>query len=160
MSRVGYGEDRRRAPRAMRLLENPMRMLSKTLFAAALACAASPAFAQKAPAAAPVSPTSSDIRCMLAMGAIASNPNSRQAATLGAYYFQGRISARAPTLDLPTAMKAEVARLDQAAMQNEAKRCVALVNQASQTMQAVQAAFAKPVTVPATPGAPAAPAPK
>jgi H+/gluconate symporter-like permease len=138
-----------------------MRTLSKTLFAVALACAASPALAQKAPApAAAVTPTASDIRCMLAMGAIASNPNSRQAATLGAYYFQGRISARAPTLDLPSAMKAEVARLDQATMQNEAKRCVALVNQASQTMQTVQAAFAKPVAVPPTGAAPAAPTPK
>lgn len=130
----------------------PMKSLPKILLAAALICAASPAVAQKAAApAGAVSPTSSDIRCMLAMGAIASNANSRQAATLGAYYFQGRISARAPNLDLPAAMKAEVARLDPATMQNEAKRCVALVNQASQTMQSVQAAFAKPVPVPAAP---------
>jgi len=41
--------------------------------------------------------------------------SGRVAATLGAYYFQGRISARAPNLDLPVAMKAEVARLDAAA---------------------------------------------
>jgi len=132
-----------------------MKTLPNVLFAVALTCAASSAFAQRASAAAPASPTASDIRCMLAMGAIASNPNSRQAATLGAYYFQGRISARAPNLDLPVAMKAEVARLDAAAMQNEAKRCVALVNQASQQMQQVQAAFAKPITVPAAPAAPA-----
>ena len=137
-----------------------MRTFTKTLFAVALACAASPAFAQKAAPAAAVTPTASDIRCMLAMGASASNPYSRQAATLGAYYFQGRISARAPGLDLPSAMKAEVTRLDQAAMQNEAKRCVALVNQASQTMQSAQAAFAKPGNAPATPAAPAAAAPK
>jgi len=118
--------------------------------------AASQAAAQAKPA---DSALSGDLRCMLAMGAIASNPESRQAATLGAFYFEGRINARAPNLDLPAAMKAEVAHLNQAAMQSEAKRCTALVNQASQKMQSVQAAFSKPVTVPAAP-APPTPAPK
>jgi hypothetical protein len=140
-------DDRGPAALSKECQEAPMRTFAKTLLAVGLACAATPALAQKA--AAPVTPTTSDIRCMLAMGAIASNPESRQAATLGAFYFEGRINARAPTLNLPVAMKAEVARLDQATMQNEAKRCTALVNQASQTMQAVQAAFSKPVSVPA-----------
>jgi hypothetical protein len=128
-----------------------MKMVSTASAALLLIGAASGAAAQARP---PASALTGDVRCMLAMGAIATNPSSRQAATLGVYYFEGRISARAPGLDLPAAMKAEVVKLNQVEMQNEAKRCSALVNQAAQTLQTVQAAFSKPVTVPAAPATP------
>ena len=126
-----------------------MKMVSSALAALLLIGTGSGATAQPAH-----NPVTEDVRCMLAMGAIASNPKARQAATLGVYYFEGRISARAPGINLPAAMKAEVAQINGKEMQNEARRCSALVNQAAQTMQAVQAAFSKPVTVPAAPAPP------
>ncbi len=137
-----------------------MRTLPKLLAVIALAGAAFPAAAQKPPAAAPAAPTTgvtSDVRCLLTMGALASNKASQQAATLGVYFFQGRISARAPGLDLPAALKVEVARMGPTELQNEAKRCAALVQQAAQSLQAAQASFSGPV---APPSAPAPPSPK
>lgn len=138
-----------------------MRVLYKALAAAALLAAASPAAAQKAPSRAPAAGASGvtgDIRCLLTMGALASNKANQQAATLGVYFFEGRISARAPGLDLPAALKAEVARMGSADLQTEAKRCAALVSQAAQALQAAQATFSGPVKMPGA--APATSAPK
>jgi hypothetical protein len=142
-----------------------MRTLSKALAAVVLLGAASSAAAQSAaqkPARAPAAPTTGvtgDVRCLLTMGALASNKANQQAATLGVYFFEGRISARAPTLDLTTALKAEVARMGPADLQTEAKRCAALVQQAAQALQAAQAGFSGPVQAPGTAPAPTAPAP-
>jgi hypothetical protein len=108
-----------------------------------------------------------DVRCLLTMGALASNQANQQAATLGVYFFEGRITARAPTLDLTSALKTEVARMGPADLQSEAQRCGSLMRQAAQSLQAAQASFSGPVSTPgaAPPGAtppaarPATPAP-
>jgi hypothetical protein len=143
-----------------------MRTLSKALTAAALLAAASPAAAQRAPAkpaaaTAPITGVTGDVRCLLTMGALASNKANQQAATLGVYFFEGRISARSPGLDLTTALKTEAARMGPPELQAEAKRCAALVQQAAQALQSAQANFSGPVTAPgAAPAAAAAsPAP-
>jgi hypothetical protein len=143
-----------------------MRTLSKALAAAALLAAASPAAAQRAPArppaaAAPTTGVTGDVRCLLTMGALASNKANQQAATLGVYFFEGRLSARSPGLDLTTALKTEAARMGPPELQSEAKRCAALVQQAAQALQSAQANFSGPVTAPgAAPAAPpASPAP-
>ena len=141
-----------------------MRTLSKAATAIALLIAAAPAAAaQKAPthapaAGAPATGVTSDVRCLLTMGALASNKANQQAATLGVYFFEGRINARAPTLDLTTALKTEAARMKPADLQTEARRCAALVQGAAQSLQAAQASFGTPAPPP--PGAgPTAPAP-
>ena len=139
-----------------------MRTLSKALAGVALLAAASPAAAQRAPAhppaaAAPATGVTGDVRCLLTMGALASNKAKQQAATLGVYFFEGRISARSPGLDLTSALKTEAARMGPAELQSEAKRCAALVQQAAQALQSAQAGFAGPVTAPSP--APASPAP-
>jgi hypothetical protein len=145
-----------------------MRTLSKALTAILLLGAASPAAAaaQKAPApgaaAGLTTGVTGDVRCLLTMGALASNKANQQAATLGVYFFEGRISARAPSLDLTAALKTEVARMGPADLQSEAQRCGSLVRQAAQSLQAAQASFAGPPPTPgaAPPAAAPAPTPK
>ena len=141
-----------------------MKTLSKALTAILLLGAASPvtAAAQKAapapgPAAGLTTGVTGDVRCLLTMGALASNKANQQAATLGVYFFEGRITARAPTLDLTAALKTEVARMGPADLQSEAQRCGALVRQAAMSLQAAQASFSGPVSTPGA--APATPAP-
>ncbi|MDB5496635.1 MAG: hypothetical protein JWP28_666 [Phenylobacterium sp.] len=140
-----------------------MRTLSKALTVILLLGAASPVAAavQKAPApggaAGLTTGVTGDVRCLLTMGALASNKANQQAATLGVYFFEGRITARAPTLDLTAALKTEVARMGPADLQSEAQRCGSLVRQAAQALQAAQASFSGPVSTPGA--APATPAP-
>ena len=145
-----------------------MRTLYKALAAVALLAAATPAAAQRAPArpaaaaaAAPTTGVTGDVRCLLTMGALASNKANQQAATLGVYFFEGRISARSPGLDLTAALKTEAARMGPPELQAEAKRCAALVQQAAQALQSAQANFSGPVAAPgaAPAAAPASPAP-
>lgn len=140
-----------------------MRTLSKALTAMLLLGAASPVTAAAQKATAPgataglTTGVTGDVRCLLTMGALASNKANQQAATLGVYFFEGRITARAPTLDLSAALKTEVARMGPADLQSEAQRCGALVRQAAMSLQAAQASISGPVTPPGA--APATPAP-
>jgi hypothetical protein len=149
-----------------------MGILTKMSVIAALMAATSPAAAEAthAPAhaagsASPTTGVTGDVRCLLTMGALASNKANQQAATLGVYFFEGRITARAPNLDLTTALKTEAARMTQADLQSEAKRCGSLIQQAMQSLQTAQANFQAPVSAPGAPPAAtaapkAAPAPK
>jgi len=136
-----------------------MGILTKvSVIAGLVAAAASPAAAQAthAPAHAAAAAGSAslttgvtgDVRCLLTMGALASNKANAQAATLGVYFFEGRITARAPNLDLTAALKTEAARMTQTDLQSEARRCGSLIQQAMQSLQTAQANFQSPVTVP------------
>jgi hypothetical protein len=142
-----------------------MRTLSTALTAVLLLGAASPVAAAQKPtapggASGLTTGVTGDVRCLLTMGALASNKANQQAATLGVYFFEGRITARAPSLDLTAALKTEVARMGPAELQSEAQRCGALVRHAAQSLQAAQASMSGPVSPPgAAPAAPAAPAP-
>src|SRR5579862_2834051 len=127
-----------------------MGILTKvSVIAGLVAAAASPAAAQAthAPAHAAAAAASlttgvtGDVRCLLTMGALASNKANAQAATLGVYFFEGRITARAPNLDLTAALKTEAARMTQTDLQSEARRCGSLIQQAMQSLQTAQANF-------------------
>ncbi|HEY2753462.1 hypothetical protein [Phenylobacterium sp.] len=153
-----------------------MGILTKLSVMAAVMGAASPAAAQAAHAPAHPTPApaaagsaalttgvTGDVRCLLTMGMVASNKANAQAGTLGVYFFEGRLTARAPNLDLTAALKTEAARMTPADLQSELRRCGSLIQQAMQSLQTAQANFQGPVSSPpgAPPAAPpAAPAPK
>jgi hypothetical protein len=151
-----------------------MRATSAILIAAlALAATSTNALAAKpaAKAAAPVkagSPTvTDDVRCLLTMVAFSNlNKDHSQAAQAAVFFFAGRISARAPTLDLAAAVKAQAPTLGPQQLQGELQRCGPMVDGASRRfMSAVNGlrpqGAAPPVgaTAPAAPG-PLAPPPK
>jgi hypothetical protein len=155
-----------------------MGILTKLSVMAAVLGAASPAAAQAAHAPAPVHPTpapaaagsaalttgvTGDVRCLLTMEAYASNKANAQAGAVGVIFFEGRLTARAPNLDLTAALKTEAARMTPTDFQSELRRCGALVQQAMQSLQTAQAnlqgpAPSPPAAAPAAP--PVAPAPK
>ena len=137
-----------------------MRTHSLPLLAALLATIVSPAIAAPAPkAAAPKGDAvTSDVRCLITMAALGQDKARQQAALIGVYFFAGRVSARAPGLDLPTAIKAQEATMNPKDLPAEAQRCGPMV-QAS--MQSLQRSFGPPPAAPsaAPPASPAAPAP-
>ena len=112
-----------------------MRAFSMPLLAALmLAAAVSPAAAatvtpKHTPAAgAPAaSGVESDLRCLLTMAVIGQDKAKQPVAQMGAAYFTGRINARAPGLDLPSAVKAEMTKMPPKDLPAEAQRCGPLV---------------------------------
>jgi hypothetical protein len=147
-----------------------MRAFSTPLLAALLAAAAvapaagapAPVKHAQAPAAAPsaagppTSPVDADLRCLLTMAVLGQDKTKQQAAVIGAYFFMGRLSARAPGLDIPGAVKALEARLAPKDLPAEAQRCGPLVQGA---MGALQKSFSPPASAAPPAGATAAPAP-
>lgn len=123
---------------------------------------AAPAHKAAAPAGA-TSPVTADVRCLMTMIAFGQDKSRAQAGQVGAYFFSGRISARAPGFDLASAMKAQAPTLGPTQLQAELKRCGPLVAASSQSLQAAinslrppgapppAAAPAKPPAAPATP---------
>lgn len=121
----------------------------------ALAAAATvhPAAAHAAPASGGVS---SDVRCLLTMALLSQDKQRQQPALIGSYFFAGRISARAPGIDLPAAVKAEEAKFAAKDLQPELQRCGAMVQGAA---SGLRASFSNPGAPPsAAPGPAAAPA--
>lgn len=64
-----------------------------------------------------------DVRCMLTMSAVSGTPAQREAATMGVYYFAGRVKARQPSYNFSTGLKSEVARMHVADFQQALKPC-------------------------------------
>lgn len=158
-----------------------MRAFSTPLLAALLAAAAAavapavgapaPVKHAQAPAAAPsaagppTSPVDGDLRCLLTMAVLGQDKTKQQAAVIGAYFFMGRLSARAPGLDIPAAVKAMEAKLAPKDLPAEAQRCGPLVQGAMGSLQKsfsapAPAAGAPAPAAPASAPAPATPAPK
>jgi hypothetical protein len=139
------------------------------LLAATLAAAASPALAAPPPAAAPAAghapakaadSVTSDVRCLLTMVAFSNvNKDHPQAAQFGIHFFIGRISARAPTLDLAAAVKAQAPTLGPTQLQGELQRCGPIVSAAGQNFDAAMTSLRPPGAPPAGPAAPPAAAP-
>jgi hypothetical protein len=143
-----------------------MRAISTPLLAAlTLAVAVSPALAApaaKAAAAPSAGGVTSDVRCLMTMIAFGQDKTRQQAGQIGAYFFAGRINARAPGLDLGSAMKAEAPKLGPAELQAELKRCGPMVAGASQSLQTAVSSLrppGAPATPPAAASAPPAPTP-
>lgn len=146
-----------------------MRALSTPLLAALLAAAAAAAPTLAAPAhpAAAAAPraaatgVTADLQCLMSMIAIGQDKTRAEAGRVGAYFFLGRINARAPGFDLAGAMKAEAPKMDGPAIQASLKRCGPMIAAGSQSLQAAVNGLRPPGQPPAaapTP-APAAPAP-
>jgi hypothetical protein len=75
---------------------------SKLLAACAVLLCASAARARDADA-----QTRSDVRCFIAMGALGQSAQYKQASTIGAFYFAGRLEGRNPDFDLKRAVRQE-----------------------------------------------------
>lgn len=144
-----------------------MRVLTAaTILVMALAATAPARAASPPPAAAPA--LVADVRCLLTMAAFGGAKERQQAAQVGVYFFVGRISARAPGLDLGAALRAEAPKLGPQELQVELRRCGTIVESQSTALQTAMstlggkraAAPAAPATAPApaTPAAPPAPA--
>jgi hypothetical protein len=121
-----------------------------------------------APGGAGAASVDSDLRCLLTMAVLGQDKTKQQIAQMGATFFVGRISVRAPNLDLASAVKAEEAKLSPKDLPAEAQRCGPLVQNA---LGSLQKSFSQsgggqpaPGTAPApapapAPTAPAAPPP-
>ena len=139
----------------MRAFSTPL-LAALTLAAAVAPAAAAPAV-KRAAAAPAADGVASDVRCLMTMIAFGQDKTRQQAGQIGVDFFSGRISARAPGLDLAAAMKAEAPKLGQAQLQAELQRCGPLVAGASTKLQAALTALRPPGAPPA--GAAPAPAP-
>lgn len=122
------------------------------LLGLSIGLASSAAFAAPAPAAAPAKPSAleSDVRCIIVMAALTQDKQRQQAAVIGAHFFAGRVTARAPSINLTAAIKAEEAKMQPQELQGELQRCGPIVQAA---VQGLQAAFQRPAGAPAAPGA-------
>jgi hypothetical protein len=147
-----------------------MRAFSTPLLAALLTAAAvSPALAAPKPAhpAGAAAPgVLGDVQCLMSMIAIGQDKTRAEAGRMGAYFFLGRINARAPGFDLAGAMKAEAPKMDGPAIQANLKRCGPMIAAGSQSLQAAVNGLRPPgAPAPAAPSAiapmplPTAPAP-
>ncbi len=99
------------------------------------------ASATTASAAPATDPVTRDARCLLVMGAMGTDANSKTAALLGVFYYAGRISARDPGFDFSTRLRAVAEQIGDADFEGEAKRCGAEMTQASKSLDAAQASL-------------------
>jgi len=142
----------------MRISLLPMIAAAALLPLAAQAQAAKP----KAPAAAAAKVGSAtvtdDVRCLLTMVAFSNlNKEHPQAGQIGVFFYAGRISARAPTLDLAAAVKAQAPTMGPQQLQAELQRCGPLVDGSSKKVQAAITSL-RPAGAPPPAGAAPAPA--
>lgn len=79
----------------------------RTALIALAAVTAAAAAAPAAPAAAQSAEALADVRCVLVLGVIARDPNQKQAAFQGVYYYLGRIDGRGLKSKLEGLMKSE-----------------------------------------------------
>ncbi len=98
----------------------------------------------------------SDVRCLLTMAALGQDKTRQQASLIGVYFFSGRLSVRAPGLDLPAAIKAQEIKMTPQELPGEAQRCGPMVQS---SMQSLQRAFAPPPSAQPVPAPGPAPAP-
>jgi hypothetical protein len=82
--------------------------------------------------------TTADVRCLVAMSALgASNPTYKQPASIGVFYFLGRIEGRAPNFPLAEAIRSESASANQASLAEEIKRCGGMISAKVQALQVI-----------------------
>lgn len=110
-----------------------MRRLSLAAAISAFALGAGPALAQ--PAAAP-DPLTSDLRCLavsLALMGSAQDERGRNAASVGFYYFLGRVDGRAANTDLAARIEGEL-RFISTNMAAEGQRCGRIIQARGQAL--------------------------
>ena len=67
--------------------------------------------------------TVSDLKCVVVFGAMVNNPQYKDAAGVGIFYFLGRAEGREPALDVKTALKHLRDGLPLSQYADEGKRC-------------------------------------
>jgi hypothetical protein len=83
--------------------------------------------------------TVQDIRCVVAFGALVSNPQYREAAATGIFYFLGRVEGREPGLDIAEALKQTRRGMGQGDIANEGQRCGAQLKARNESLKALNA---------------------
>jgi hypothetical protein len=78
-----------------------------------------------------------DVRCVLAMYALMSNPNQAANAFSAALFFTGRLEGRDPKIDVGAAVKTEMKRMSQSDYPHEMQRCGDEAKTRSQLLQTV-----------------------
>lgn len=111
-----------------------MRLVAISLAAAAVAAIAAPASAQTA--------DPRDVRCLLAMSAVASNPEYRQLALTGLYYFTGRVKAQQPLFSFTADLPQEARKMTRADFTAEARRCGAVMADIAAQLKQAETALA------------------
>lgn len=119
--------------------------------AALLSGAAAPALAQAPPA------DVNDTRCLMVLQVIGRDPNQRDQAARGVFFYVGRLGARGPLSRIEPIMVAESKKMGTPQLlQAELTRCSAELNQRGGELQAINQKLAKDLGPPPA----AAPAPK
>lgn len=112
--------------------------------AAALSGVAAPAFAQASAA------DTADTRCVMVLQAVARDPNQRDNAVRGVYYFMGKLATRGPIPRVEAIMLVEGRKMNSAPLvQTELTRCGAELSARSGELQAANQRLAKQLAPPA-----------
>ena len=115
--------------------EPPVRAAAVTVLITSLLAGATGANAQAAAGPA------SDVRCLLTMAALSGNKANQPQASLGLFYFAGRVKAQAPAFNFATDLKPVATKMAPADYEAELKRCGPMV---VSVMQGMQASFGPP----------------
>ncbi len=105
------------------------------------AAAPSPVMARESDAAA----TKTDLRCAVVLfTALGSGTMDKQQATVGAFYFLGRLDGRAPNLDLQAAFTAELNDMSGDDMKRQALICGKILGDRGKSLMTLGEAMQKP----------------
>lgn len=120
---------------------------------AALAVAAAAMAAPAAPAMAQAGTDAGDVRCVMVLQTVSRDPNQRDQAARGIFYYLGRITARGPVARVESIMVAESKKMGTPQiLQAELTRCAGELNQRGNELQAVnqrlQKQFGSPAAAP------------
>lgn len=112
--------------------------------AATLSGVAAPAFAQASAA------DTADTRCVMVLQAVARDPNQRDNAVRGVYYYMGKLATRGPIPRVQAIMLVEGRKMNSAPLvQTELTRCGAELSARSGELQAANQRLAKQLAPPA-----------
>jgi len=78
----------------------------------------------------------SDLKCVLAMSALVQNPQFKDAAAAGLFYYLGRVEGRDPTIELGPALKRTAGDMQLSAYAGEARRCGAALREKNEILKA------------------------
>lgn len=110
--------------------------------AAILAGSASPALAQAAA-------DTADVRCVMVLQAVARDPNQRDSAARGVYFYLGKLATRGPISRVEPVMLAEGRKMNSApVVQAELGRCGGELSARSGELQAANQKLAKQLEPP------------
>lgn len=122
--------------------------------AVAVGAAAAPAFAQ-----APAGDTS-DTRCLMVLQMIGRDPNQRDQAARGVFFYVGKLSARGPLARIEPIMATEAKKMNSPQiLQTELTRCSGELNTRGGELQAANQKLAKDLGPPPAVAAPKAAVP-